>query len=478
MKLHEKNITADERWRLAEGLCEAALVDTVYGDLYMQRARDFLAPVLSEARFAAFQLLETEALNLPNRIWIAMNQGKWRELKDLSARMASLRRTLAESEDVRKIGEKIFKPGEPPLDPFSPGLQRLAKSGDPQVLLRVLSEQLERLQRVDPEWQDFYAARRSAMAGIKTYSPQAPKEVDLSRSQLKDKALEALNKGEFANLEKIADLMEKEEPGRTEGASGSLMGVAETSPDLTFQFPQEILKRAQALGLAPMRMEAGSRHLHLSPEELAPLYSYLWTPAFTDGISHQGAGWRKKELPLPADAAAVLRDLLELFALHPFVNSAGARYVGVFAEEDVLVEDFAEPDPGTKSPASALLSALGFDDRRGLSRIRLEKALFDRGNAIVGDIGLDARTFRLVCIPPDVYGRVGLRRGWGRKSLWTHFDGYLVKMDGKFLALAGGDVNFGGLYDLVGVSREYDSDRILARFAVIQRRRMEAVEQL
>lgn len=475
MNLQEKNTTSIERRRLAEGLYEAARVDTVYGDLYLQRARHFLAPTLNEAKFAALQLLKTDGLKLPNRIAIALAQANWKEIKDLSARMASLKRTLAEKESLLQIGEKIYKLGEPSLDPFSPGFQKLAKSGDPQVLLRSLSAQLEQLQKGDPDWHDFYAARRSAMAAIKTHSSQAPEEADLSGSQLEDKALKALNTGDFATLEKLADLMGKEEPGRPERAFGSPLRAAEKSPDFTFQLPQEVLERARGLGLAPMRMEAGSRHLNLSPEELAPLYRYLWHPSFTDEISREGAGWRKKEVPLPADAPAALRELLELFALHPFVNSGGARYVPAFAEEDVLVEDFDEPDPGTKPPASALLSALGFDDRRGLSRIRLEKVLFDRGNAVIGDIGLDVRIFRLVCIPPDVYGRVGRDRGWGQKSLWTHFDGHLVKMDGKLLALAGGDVDFGGLYDLVGVSREYDSDRIMARFAVVQRRRMEAV---
>jgi hypothetical protein len=475
MNPHEKSTTAVELWRLVEGLCEAALVDTVYGDLYLQRARDFLAPALSEADFAALQLLGIEALNLPNRISIAVYQGNWREVKELSARMASLKWTLTEKETLRQIGEKIYKPGEPPLDPFSPGLQEMARSGDPHVLLHRLSAQLERLQTVDPEWKDFYAARRTAMAAVKTFSPQAPNEPDPGGSEPKGKALEALKNCDFAKLEKIADLMGKEEPGRTERDSGSPWWAAGKSPDFTFQVPQEVLKHARGLGLTPMRMEAGDRFLNLSPEQLAPLFRHLWNPAFTDVISREGAGWRKKAVPLPAGAPAAFRDLLELFALHPLVNSGGARYAPALAEEDVLVEDFDEPDPGTKSPASALLSALGLDDRRGLSRIRIEKALLDRGNAIVRDIGLDARIFRLVCIPPDVYGRVGRERGWGRKSLWTHFDGYLVKMDGKLLALAGGDVDFGGLYDLVGVSREYDSERIMARFAVVQRCRMEVV---
>jgi hypothetical protein len=81
--------------------------------------------------------------------------------------------------------------------------------------------------------------------------------------------------------------------------------------------------------------------------------------------------------------------------------------------------------------------------------------------------------FRLVCIPPDVYGRVGHQKGWGRQQLWTHFDGYMVMQNRKLSALAGGDVRFGGLFDLVGISREYDSDKIIARFAVVQRRRLD-----
>jgi len=46
--------------------------------------------------------------------------------------------------------------------------------------------------------------------------------------------------------------------------------------------------------------------------------------------------------------------------------------------------------------------------------------------------------------------------------------------DGRLLALAGGDVRFGGLYDLLGLSRDYDSDRVVARFAVVRRERMVA----
>lgn len=471
MNLHGKNTSAADRWRLPEDLVEAALVDTVYGDLYLQRARYFLEPALSESEFAVLQRLESEALNLPNRIFVAMKQANWIEVKELSSRMSSLKRTLAEKENLRKLGEKIYQPGEPPVDPFSPGLQGLARNVDPQALLHKLSIQLERLQTADPDWQGFYAARKIAMATINTYSSKASAEAELTGSRIEHMAFEALNSGDFANLEKMAALMGKEESGGAERATGSTWRFTGKAQELTIQFSQEILERAQNKGLTPIRLEAGSQFLNLSSDDLASLYQHLWQPAVTEEISH----WRKKEIQLPVDVPAAFRDFVELFTLHPFVNSGGARFVPYLVEEDVLVEDFDEPDAGTDAPASALLSALGFEGRRGLSRISIEKALNDRGNTIVRDIGLDPRVFRLILIPPDIYGRVGSQMGWGQKPFWTHFDGYVVMKNGKLGALAGGDVRFGGLFDLVGISREYDSDKIIARFAVVQRRRLEAV---
>jgi hypothetical protein len=50
----------------------------------------------------------------------------------------------------------------------------------------------------------------------------------------------------------------------------------------------------------------------------------------------------------------------------------------------------------------------------------------------------------------------------------------LIMADGRLRALAGGDVRFGGLYDLLGIGRDYDTDRAMARFAVVRRERMVA----
>ena len=85
----------------------------------------------------------------------------------------------------------------------------------------------------------------------------------------------------------------------------------------------------------------------------------------------------------------------------------------------------------------------------------------------------------------DPTGRVVAEKSWGRTALGH--DGaieylsdflrrHLVDPEGRprLQALVGGDVRYGGLYDLVGVSRDYDADRLIARFAVVHRERMVA----
>jgi hypothetical protein len=137
----------------------------------------------------------------------------------------------------------------------------------------------------------------------------------------------------------------------------------------------------------------------------------------------------------------------------------------------VLVEDFPEDAIPESSP---LLEALGFERRRGLSRVAIERALRVRAAGVLEKLGLDARQHLLVCVPADVYANVGTRRGWGQQEYWTHLDGYQVLRDGKLRALVGGDVRFGGLYDVCSIARDDEREGVVARFAVVRRERMQS----
>ena len=139
----------------------------------------------------------------------------------------------------------------------------------------------------------------------------------------------------------------------------------------------------------------------------------------------------------------------------------------------MLVEDFPENDAADAS--SKLLSMLRLPHRRGLARTEIENALMRFGAQILADqLHLDPLEYRLVCIPYDLYMRLGRDRGWGQWHHWTHFDGYQVVRGNRLSALVGGDGRFGGVNDLVSISRTDARDNVYARFAVVRRARMVA----
>jgi hypothetical protein len=137
--------------------------------------------------------------------------------------------------------------------------------------------------------------------------------------------------------------------------------------------------------------------------------------------------------------------------------------------EILLVETHAEGDEAV----TPLVRELGLQHRRGLARDDLEQRLLHHGARLLRDhLGLDPLAFRLVCIPPDVYMRIGVERGWGRSDNWTHFDGYQVMKGGRLRALVGGNARFGGLADLCSISRADARENTVARFAVVRRDRL------
>jgi hypothetical protein len=169
----------------------------------------------------------------------------------------------------------------------------------------------------------------------------------------------------------------------------------------------------------------------------------------------------------PPELSPALRDNLDLLLVHPFVTSVGTHYIPWFGEETLLVETFAENEEASKH----LVDALGLPRRVGLSRIQIEDALASRGPALCADLGIDPVDFAVVCIPFDAYLRLAQRYGWGKQTRWTHFDGFQLLQDAHLRALVGGDVRYGGPHDLCSVERSYDTDRLLARFAIVRRHR-------
>ena len=264
-------------------------------------------------------------------------------------------------------------------------------------------------------------------------------------------------------------------PATAKAAEGAAAPRArfEAPATLAQPFPQASVERAGALGLESVQA-------HLVPEVAAAVREFLdtygWGPATPElGRAHVLLGDRPQlrhtllGLPELAETAA---ETVSLFATQVFINSGGLRYVPLPVDtEPCLIEGFPEGE----QPVTELLKALGLSRRQGLARVDIENALLLHGGRVLEErLGLAPREFRLVCVPPDLYLRVGRERGWGKHPEWTHFDGYRILQGGRLLALVGGSARYGGLVDLAGISSTDERDNVIARFAVVRRDRLGA----
>jgi hypothetical protein len=451
----------DNTWQLAEELLEVAKADTAFADLYLQRARELMSTELTEAQYGALEDFDREVARLTSRIAAAIEERDWERVRDLTDRGTELKRVLSNRAPIRPIAARVYGFDQLLVDPFSPGINGLAGVADREVpsLRDVAVKRLERLRAVDPAWADLYTARRNALAGLRLGAASSVAEDgDSSAAALQARIQKALADGNFAQVHELSrQLLHAEQ--RAPAAAGGGLGL--TPPVLAHAFPADVRDRAARFALAPHRLESMFEQL----SERFPL-SWSVTPADASGNT------MRFSITVPGDTDEALRDALAVFANRAVLTSAGTRYFPWCVEEDVLVEDFDEGSLGAADAASPLLEALGVPGRRGLSRNRIERALRERGAAVVKDVGLDPREHRLVCVPPDVFTRLGAKLGWGKRQIWTHFDGYVASTERKLLPLVGGDVRFGGLHDLVTVGGDYDSDRLFARFAIVHRRRL------
>ncbi len=464
----------NEASSLITALIEAGNIDTVYRDVYLDRARTLLASLLSLQEFHLLEQQRAELAELPATISRELEKANWSSVRELSQRAERLKHAMESRGALLATARSVYDVRNVALDPFSPGLDvftRIPSSRLSALRTRML-ELLGTLERADVAWKDFYAGRCGTFEAQRLRTSEPDTETAISSpAETVEAARRALRAGDMTRLAVLADALSTVgTPGGSSSSDAARIGSApaEGEPRQELQrvaYSTETLARARHLGLA-------SRHLE-PRVEVASLRRYAWTP-----LSEAPGDSSATRPPLPSGTPDALYEGLEMFKIHPLVNSGGARYLPSLVAEEILVEDFPDPADGETAPESELVKSLGLPGRRALPRIAIEQALLMHGARILEkELGLDPRVFRLVCIPPDVYVRVGAAEGWGRQPYWTHFDGYLIRTVGgqmRLQALAGGDVRYGGLYQLLGVARDYDSDRLFARFAVVQRARMVA----
>jgi hypothetical protein len=454
-------------------LIEVSKFDTLYRDLYLQRARELMSTTLSEAAYTNIKEGTAVLGLLEHQLRAAIEQGHWERAYEFTDRMSQIRKTGAAKSASIGLAEVVYdRSANVRVDPFSPGFHVFLNASIETLrewrdhALEILS----RLVRMDSSMQDLYARRFADFQALKltAQTEQKDQTAAAGATALRQEALSALDSGNLSQLNCVLEeLMQKAQVKEIKQESEAITKTEDVDlgQDLLFSFSETTLAAARKLGLAHVRTHSRRHFGHLTP--------YGWQPAFLKTESRHWARNQLMNLINPAHSADHLRDAIEVFLLNPLINSGGTHYRPCLVAEDLLVEDFAEPERRTELAHAELLDVLEIERRWGLTRMEIENALLRHGPRILKkQLGLDPEVFRLVAIPADIYIDLGAERGWGQKEIWTHFDGYWVREGGKLQPLAGGDKRFGGVHDIISFSPGYSTDRLLARFAVVQRKRM------
>ena len=459
---------AESTLRVVSQLMDTARIDTVYRDLYMRRAEAVFAHLLPEVEYDRLKAQTTTIDDLLRQARLAVERGDWQGVPELAGRVRTLRRLIQEKRPLIEAADRLYGWNDVPIDPLSADLSKFVTVGNPDLTKTRVLALLAGLEESDPGMRSFYGNRRAHFQALSIIDAEVPTvATGVAPGQVEREAIRAIGIGDMDLLDGLArEVLE----ARVLKQPGSRSRAGVRSDDLSSTFPEETIAQAKHLGLQPA---------HAAPSEEFSEYlrcCCAWGPTAPDRplteTIRQAQGCTCGHT-CPATVPGAFKETMDLLIVHPFINSRGTRYLPRFTAEDVLIEEF--PEDGGDALASPLLSALGLKRRRAVSRREIEHALVRMGPEIVEEkLGLDPVRFLIVCVPFDLYSRLGRDRGWGQQELWTHFDGYQIWKGGRLRALVGGSVRFGGLYDLCSISVEDGRDNVVARFAVIRRDRLAA----
>src|SRR5678816_258796 len=235
-----------------ELLLELVRLDTAYGDLYRQRARQIAAGEFSASDFKAVQNAEHAIESLPGDIRLAMDDGKWEQVKKLTDELGAKQRFLQERGPFHKIGERLYQDEAIHVDPFSPGFYWYHRREERQLpaLRDDAVGKLGRAAESDPEWKPRYQERAKGLKAVRLAEPSASAGAVKGRGEMEQRAREALASGNLEELQKLAGSLQQAGGGPAGSAEAEVSEEVEREP-LSFEFTAETLQKAKALGLEP-----------------------------------------------------------------------------------------------------------------------------------------------------------------------------------------------------------------------------------
>jgi hypothetical protein len=103
-------------------LIEVSKFDTLYRDLYLQRARELMSTTLSEAAYTNIKQGTAELGLLEHQLRASIEQGNWKRACEFTDRVSQIRKTAAAKSASIGLADVVYdKSTNVPMDPFSPG---------------------------------------------------------------------------------------------------------------------------------------------------------------------------------------------------------------------------------------------------------------------------------------------------------------------------------------------------------------------
>src|SRR5262245_16516768 len=110
-------------------LAEVADADTVYRDVYLQRARALLATDLPSDKYRGMRGVQQRIDEAVARSRTASMLQDWKLVHELATQADQLRRGAEATAPLMAVGEQIYDADDVAVDPFSPGMAGFAKAG-------------------------------------------------------------------------------------------------------------------------------------------------------------------------------------------------------------------------------------------------------------------------------------------------------------------------------------------------------------
>jgi len=444
-------------------------VDLLYVDLYLHRAEALLLQVCTREHHRALRHDQARLPSAIAQLQRAAEHADWSKVRSLAQEAARARDRVASGSQILPLADAVYGPRVLHADAVTLALNGVVTQSDTNLTHArdAVLGQLRMLASQDTEYAPFYRLRIAYFESCQIESSEIGPAVDATK--LQQQILTAVTAGDFARVQRLADAIVAEPTARSSRLRAP-RPHEDRVRELAVVFPNSVVARAADIGLTMETLpRIGGLNEYLScccvDRATFPEQPLSGTDRSVENCTCGHA--------CPPEVRPSLRENLDFLIGHPFICSAGLRYLPWFGPETVLVETFPETDPDARND---LLTGLGLPKRRGLSRLMIEDALLTNGARVCTQLGLDPMEFVVACIPFDAYVRLAPKYHWGQQEHWTHFDGYQVTRELRLWAMVGGNARFSGADNLSSLVRDYDPEGLTTRFAILRRQRFLARE--